>query len=60
MASKSEIQKMIDDVNADIEEKRNDIRTLIDIRARLEANEKERKARKAGKAANKGSDKACI
>ena len=55
MAGKTEIQKMIDVVDSDIEGKRSEIRTLLDLRKRLEDNEKERKARKAGAKADKGS-----
>ena len=55
MAGKSEIQKMIDGVDKDIEEHRFGIRTLLDIRKRLEDNEKERQARKARAKADKGS-----
>lgn len=55
MAGKSEIQKMIDGVDDDIQQKRDEIDMLLVIRERLEDNEKERQARKAGKAADKES-----
>lgn len=55
MAGKSEIQKMIDGVDTDIEGKRSDIRALLDMRKRLETNEKERKERKARKTRAKAS-----
>ena len=55
MAGKSEIQKMIDGVNADIEKLREQIRGLIDMRARLETNEKARKGRIARAKESKGS-----
>ena len=55
---RSVIQKMIDDVDAEIKEHKDEIDTLLCTRKRLADNEKERKKGAATKKADKKTDAA--